>query len=82
MIRSAKRGGVFRIDCLRVTVEVARIGRLHAERRKRIAELRDRLPIWSRTAGVHCGGVTLFHRQETSIGIETQRKKEHDESAG
>jgi hypothetical protein len=61
---------------------VERIGRLHAERRKRIAELRDRLFIWSRTAIAHSSGRDAIHRQETGIGIEAQREKEYDECAG
>ena len=71
-----------RTDRLTVTVEVARIGRLHAERLKRIAELSDRLLIWSRTAIVHCSVRDAIHRQETGIGIEAQREKEHDDCAG
>ena len=69
-------------DRLTVTVEVELIGRLHAERLKRIAELRDRSFIWSRTASAHCSVRDAIHRQEAGIGIEAQRKKEHDECAG
>ena len=58
------------------------IGRLHAERLKRIAVLRDRLLIWSSTPSGHCCGRDAIHRQETGIGIEAQRKKQHDESTG
>jgi hypothetical protein len=58
------------------------IGRLHAERLKRVAELRDRLFIRSRTAIAHCTGRDAIHRQEAGIGIEAQREKEHDECAG
>ena len=71
-----------RTDRLRVTVEVARIGRLHVERLKRIAELIDRSYIWSRTAVFNRCERDTIHRQEAGIGIEAQRDKEHEEYAG
>ncbi len=55
------------------------IGRLHTERLKRIAELRDRWFLWSRTAFAHGSFRDAIHRQEAGIGIEAQREKEHDE---
>ena len=67
-----------RTDRLIVTVEVARIGRLHAERLKRLAELTDRSYIWSRTAVFHRYERGTIHRHEAGIGIEAQRDKEHD----
>ena len=71
-----------RTDRLAITVEVELIDRLHTERLKRIAELKDRLFIRSRTAIAHWSSRDAIHRQEAGIGIEAQCEKEHDECAG
>ena len=71
-----------RTDRLAITVEVEFIDRLHTERLKRIAELKDRLLIRSRTAIAHWSGRDSIHRQKAGIGIEAQGEKEHDECAG
>jgi len=57
-------------------------GRLDAKRLKRFAELIDRLFVRSRTTVAHCSGWNTIHRKEAGIGIEAQRKKEHDKRAG
>ena len=71
-----------RTDRLEITVQLELVGRLYAERFKCITIiLRDRLFIWSRTATVHLNGRDAIDRQEAGIGVEAQRKKEHDERA-
>jgi hypothetical protein len=69
-------GGVSWTEGLTVAVEGKFIGRLYAERLKCIAELRDRLFIWSRTAIAHWSGCDTIYWQKAGIGIDTQCEKQ------